>query len=150
MIRIDRRATITMLCIEGIWRSFEDRLPIVIYTGHSFLSAAKFERCVPSDMNIRGTSVSPTLSADLTSDSTSSYSGISPYLCLPPPVRSVNFGIEVFQWHIAVKATLRGINKMLGIGWLPHQPSHAFDDVSTPVFDRALVIVIPCHILKSV
>jgi hypothetical protein len=39
---------------------------------------------------------------------------------------------------------------MLGVGWLPHQPSHAFDDVSTPVFDRALVIVIPFHILKSV
>jgi hypothetical protein len=39
---------------------------------------------------------------------------------------------------------------MLGVGWLPHQPSHAFDDVSTAVFDRALVIVIPSHILKSV
>jgi hypothetical protein len=39
---------------------------------------------------------------------------------------------------------------MLGIGWLPHQPSHAGDDVSTPVFDRPLVIVIPSHILEGV
>ena len=39
---------------------------------------------------------------------------------------------------------------MLCLGWLPHQPSHAFDDVSTAVFDRALVVVIPSHILKSV
>jgi len=39
---------------------------------------------------------------------------------------------------------------MLGVRCLPHQPSHAFDDVSTPVFDRALVIVIPSHILESV
>jgi hypothetical protein len=38
---------------------------------------------------------------------------------------------------------------MPGVGWLPHQPSDAFDDVSTPVFDRALVIVIPSHILES-
>jgi len=53
-----------MLCIEGIWRSFEDRLPIVIYTSYSFMSPAKFERCIPSDMKIKGTSVSPTLSVD--------------------------------------------------------------------------------------
>ena len=39
---------------------------------------------------------------------------------------------------------------MLGVGWLPHQPSHAFDDVSTPIFDRALVIVIASHIDESV
>jgi hypothetical protein len=39
---------------------------------------------------------------------------------------------------------------MLGAGWLPHHPSHAFDDVSTPVFDRPLVIVIPSHILETV
>ena len=139
-----------MLCIEGIWRSFEDGLPIVVYTGNSFLSPAKFERCVPTDMKIKGTSVSPTLSVDLTSVSTSSYSGISSSLCLPPPVRSVHFGTEAFRWRIAVKATLRGVNKMLGIHWLLHQRSHAFDDVSTPVFDRALVIVILFHILKSV
>jgi len=39
---------------------------------------------------------------------------------------------------------------MLGIGWLPHQPSHASDDDSTPVFDRALVIDIASHILEIV
>jgi len=62
----------------------------------------------------------------------------------------VNFDIEAFRGSIAVKAMLRGENEMLGVRWLPHQPSHAFDDVSTPVFDRVLVIVIPFHILKSV
>jgi hypothetical protein len=62
----------------------------------------------------------------------------------------VYFGIEAFRGHIAVKALLSGENEMLGIGWLPHQPSHAFDDVSTPVLHRALVIVIPSHILESV
>jgi len=77
-------------------------------------------------------------------------SSISPDLCLPPPVRSVHFGIEAFRGCIVVKATLRGENGMLGVGWLPHQPSHAFDDVSTTVFDRALGIVIPSHILESV
>jgi hypothetical protein len=82
--------------------------------------------------------------------SKTSCSDISPYLFLPPPVRNVNFGLEAFRWSIAVKATLRGIHKMLGIRWLPHQPSHAFGDVSTPVFDRALVIVIPFHILDGV
>jgi len=51
---------------------------------------------------------------------------------------------------MAVEATLRGKDEMLGVGWLPHLPSHAFDDVSTPVFDMALVIVIPSHILESV
>ena len=62
----------------------------------------------------------------------------------------MHFGIEAFPWCIAVKATLRGIKEMLSIGRLLHQPSHSFDDVSTPVFDRALVIVISSHILKSV
>jgi len=47
-------------------------------------------------------------------------------------------------------ATLRGINEMLGIGWLPHQPLHGVDNVSTCVFHRSLVIVIPSQILKSV
>ena len=75
---------------------------------------------------------------------------ISPYLCLPPPVRSVHFSIEAFRWRIAVTATLMGINEMLGVGWLPHRPSHAFDDALTPVFDRALVMVITSHILESV
>ena len=61
----------------------------------------------------------------------------------------MHFGIEAFRWRIALKLTLRGVNMLLGVGWLPHQPSHAFDDVSTPVFHRALVIVIPSHILES-
>ena len=63
---------------------------------------------------------------------------------------SVHFGIEAFRWRVAVNAMLTGVNMMLGIRWLPHQPSHAFDDVLTPVFDRVLVIVIPTHILESV
>jgi hypothetical protein len=62
----------------------------------------------------------------------------------------VRISIEAFQWCIAVKATLRRINEMLGVGWLLHQPSHAFDDVSMQVFDRPLVIVIPSHILEGV
>jgi len=139
-----------MLCIEGIWWIFEDRLPIVIYTGHCFLSPAKFERCVPTDIKVKGTSVSPTLSVDLTSVSMSSCLGISPYLCLPPPVSSVHFSIEAFRWRIAVEAMLRGVTMMFGVRWLPHQPSHTFDNILTPVFDRALVIVIPSHILESV
>jgi uncharacterized PurR-regulated membrane protein YhhQ (DUF165 family) len=49
-----------------------------------------------------------------------------------------------------VKATLSGVNEMLGVGRLPHQPSNAFDDILTPVYDRAVVIIIPSHILKSV
>jgi hypothetical protein len=59
----------------------------------------------------------------------------------------VHFGIEAFPGCIAVKATLMGKNVMFSVGWLPHQPSHAFDNVLTPGFDRALVIVIPSHIL---
>jgi hypothetical protein len=52
------------LFVEGVWWIFDDRLPIFIYAGHSFLSPAKFERCIPSDIQIEGTSVSPTLSID--------------------------------------------------------------------------------------
>jgi hypothetical protein len=62
----------------------------------------------------------------------------------------VHFGIEVFWWCLAVNETLRGVNGMLCIGSLRHQPSDAFDDVLTPVFDTPLVIVIPSRILKSV
>jgi len=138
------------MCAQGIWRIFEDRLQIVICTGHCFLSPANFERCVPSDMKIKGTGVSPSLSVALISISTLLSSSISCYLCLPPPVHNVHFSIEAFRWYIAVKATLRGVNEMLGVGWLPHQPSHGFDDVSTPVLDRPLVIVIPSHILEGV
>jgi hypothetical protein len=39
---------------------------------------------------------------------------------------------------------------MLGMGCLPHQLSHAFDDVLTPIFDGAMVIGIPSHIYESV
>ena len=136
--------------IEGMWRIFEDRLPIVIYTAHCFVSIAQFGRCVPSDMKIMATSVCPPWRVDLTSVSTSSSSGISSYLSLPALLCSVNFGIQAFRWHIAVEATLRGINMMLSVSWVPQQPCHAFDDVSTPVFDTALVIVILFHILDSV
>ena len=139
-----------MVCVEGIWGMIEDTFSIVIYTGHSVLSPAKFERCVPSDIKIKGSNVSPSLSFALPSISTLLSSSITAYLCLPPAVRSVQFRIEPFRWSIALTAMQMGINGMLGIGWLPHQPSHAFDDVSTPVFDRALVIVFPSHILESV
>ena len=101
-------------------------------------------------MKIKGTSVSSALSVASTSISTLLSWSISPYLCLPPPVHSVHFGIEALGWRIAVKATLKGVNQMLGVRWLPRQPSHGCDDVSTPVFDRALVIVIPSHIPESV
>jgi len=75
---------------------------------------------------------------------------ISVYLCLPPPLHNVHFGIELFRWHIAVNATPKGVNEMLSVGWLPYQASHAFDNASTPLFDRGLLIVIPSHILESV
>jgi len=92
----------------------------------------------------------PSLNVDLTSVSTSSYLGISPQLFPPPPVCSVHFGIEAFRWRIALEGMLRGVNMMLGVRWVPLQPCHAFDDVSIPVLDRALVIVIRFDILWSV
>jgi hypothetical protein len=70
-------------------------------------------------------------------------------MCLPPPVRSVHFNIEAFRCGLTAKAMLRGVNEMLGVGWLPHHLCHALDDVSTAVFDRQLVIVLPSHILES-
>ena len=90
-----------------------------------------------------------TLSIDLTLNRTLSFPSISPHLSLPPPVLSVHFSIEAFRWMIAVETTLRGVYEMRGIGSLLHQSSRAFEDVSTPVFDRVLVIVIPSHILES-
>jgi hypothetical protein len=45
---------------------------------------------------------------------------------------------------------LIGVNKMLRIGWLLHQPFEAIDDDLAPVFDRPLVIVILSHVFKSV
>jgi hypothetical protein len=62
----------------------------------------------------------------------------------------VHFGTEAFEGCIAVTATLRGENEMLGIGWLTHQPSQPYDDVSTLVFDKSLVIIFPSHVLESV
>jgi hypothetical protein len=76
-------------------------------------------------------------------------SSISPFLCYPPPVRRVHFGIVAIWGRITVKATLRCETEILGVGWLRNQPSHAFDDVSTAELDRALVIVIRSHILES-
>jgi hypothetical protein len=101
-------------------------------------------------MKIKATSESPSRSVALTSISTLLSASISAYQCLPPPLRIVHFSIEAFRWCIAVKATLRGIYEMLSVGWMPHQPSPAFDDVMTPVFDRPLVVVIPSHILEGV
>jgi hypothetical protein len=138
------------VCAEGIWQIFEDRWPIDIFTGPSFWSPAKFERCDPSDIKIKVTRVSPSLSFALASISTVLCSSISVYLCLTPPVHSVHLSLETFCWCIVVKAILRGVNGMLGVGWVPHQPSHALDNVSTPVFDRPLVIVVPSHILEGV
>ena len=150
LIGIGRTATITTQCVKGILRILEDRLEIVINSGRSLLSPAKFKRCDPSDMKIKRTSVSPTLSFDLMLCSMLLSLSISPYLCLPPPIRGVHFSIETFCQCIAVYATLGCVNQMFGICWLPHQPSHAFDHVSTPVLDRGLVIVVPSHILESV
>jgi hypothetical protein len=48
------------LYVDGIWRIFDDTVPMVIYTGDSFFLPAKFERCVPLEMKTKGTSVSPT------------------------------------------------------------------------------------------
>jgi len=114
------------------------------------VSPANFQRCVPSDMKMKGIGESPNLSIDSSSVSASSLSDISPYLRLPSPVHSMNLGIEACRWRIAVRVTPRGVIKKLGVGWLPHQPSHGIDDVPTPVVDWALVIVIPSHILGSV
>ena len=62
----------------------------------------------------------------------------------------MHFGKEASRLRNAIKVTIRGVVELLGVGWLPHQPRDAFIDVLTAVFDRALVIVIPSHILESV
>jgi hypothetical protein len=56
----------------------------------------------------------------------------------------------VFCRHIAAKAMLQGTNEILSVGWLPYQPSDTFEDDTTPVFDWALVIVIPSNLPQSV
>jgi hypothetical protein len=72
-----------IMCIEGFLWIFEDGLPTVLYTGYSCLSPAKFGSCVPSDKNIMGTTVSPTLRVELTSIRTLLSLGILSYLCCP-------------------------------------------------------------------
>jgi len=150
LIGTSRRVTIMKLFIQGIWQIFKVWLPNVIYAGYSLLSQPKFRRCILSVMRIKGTSVSPTLSIDLMLIGTLLSTSITAYLCLPPPVCTVHIGIEAFWWRIAVRAMLWGINEMLCLGWLPHEPSRSFDDVWAPVLDSALVIHISSHILESV
>jgi len=75
---------------------------------------------------------------------------ISGYLCLRTPVRSEQFSKGASWWGIADNVMMRGINEMLVVDWLPHQPCYCLDDVSTPVIDRVLVIAISSHILESV
>jgi hypothetical protein len=60
------------------------------------------------DMKLKRTTVSRTQSIDLKSLSKSLSFGISPSRCLPLPLGSMEFAIEVFQWHIDNKATLSG------------------------------------------
>jgi len=150
LIGIGRRATIMTGCVKRMCWIFEDRLPIVIYTAHAASSPAKFERCIPSLMNIMETSVSLSLNVSLTTIRTLLSTGISAYMCLTPPVGSVHLMLQAFRWRIVGNATWCVVNEMLGKEWLPHQLSETFDDVPTPLFDRPLVIVIRSHILGSV
>ena len=62
----------------------------------------------------------------------------------------MNIGLDALLWCIDVKSMLRGVHELLGVGCPPLEPSHALDDVSDQAFDRALVIVIPSHIIESV
>jgi hypothetical protein len=55
-------------------------LPIVLHSGAYFLLPAKSERYVLSEMKIKGTTISPTLSIDLMSIITVLSLSISPYL----------------------------------------------------------------------
>ena len=54
-----KRATYNMLCIVCFICVASDRLPIVIYISHAFLSPQKLVRWVASDMNSIGTSMPP-------------------------------------------------------------------------------------------
>jgi len=126
LIGISQRGTIETHCVEGNWRIFKDWLPIVIYTGHYFLSPAKLESCVPLDLQIKGTSVSPALRVDWTSMHMLLSTNTSSYLCLQTAVRSRHFGIEAFWWYIAVGVVLRGLNVILGTRWRPHEPLYSW------------------------
>jgi hypothetical protein len=44
-IGIGRRATITTLCVEGIWHIFDHRLAIVINSGHCLVASKIREIC---------------------------------------------------------------------------------------------------------
>ena len=64
LIAIGSRATNSTLCIAVAMRAEADRFPIVMYTGHAFVSPEKFVRWVASDMKIMiiGITVSPSSS----------------------------------------------------------------------------------------
>jgi len=113
------------------------------------MSLANFERCILSDLKIQGTSEFPNCRIDLTWFSMSSCSGISLYQCLPPPVHRVHCGIKAFWWQMTGKPSLKGVIMMLGIHLQPQYPSPVLDNVSTPLFDRAFVIVLTVHFLVS-
>lgn len=149
IIGVHRSVNITMVFIGGIWWIFDDRLPVVINTGNSFLLPPTFKWCVPLHMKIKRSSGSPTVSVDLMLISMSLSSVTSPYVWFPPPVHRVHFGVLAFRWHITVKATLRGISQMHRAGLLPHQRFNSIGDILTPVCDRTLVTVIPSDILES-
>jgi len=78
-----------------------DRFPIVIYTGHVFLSPEKFVRCVASDKKIFGMTVSPS-SRELYTIVRNPYTPprvvlitrIGSNLPFPPPVCGVHLAIN--------------------------------------------------------
>jgi hypothetical protein len=146
LIGIGRRVTITAQWVEGIRRIFEDQLPLVIFTGYSFMSPGILERCVPLDMKIKVTSVSHHLTVDLMSISMWLSCSISPYICLPPPVHSVQCGIETFRLRLAVQAMIWGVDVMLGVVHMPYQPSDALHDVTIPVFQTVSWLL--CYLLS--
>jgi len=126
IIGMGRRVTILTCCVGCIWRSFEHTFPIVIYTRTMLLLPAKFKRCVSSDTHVKGSCVSPTLSVDQMWISTVLSWNISPYLCLPPRVWNVHFGVEAFQCYITdevtnslIRLTMPGLQYLIGRRYLP-------------------------------
>jgi len=77
-------------------------------TGHSSLLSANLTRFGLANINIQGNSVYRTMTVDLTSKNALLSLSICPYLDLPPPVKSVNVGIEAFWQHVTVQAKLWG------------------------------------------